>query len=108
MTIYEQLKEVMEGKKHSIFTASYIKNELHEKYGTNPTSVIPSDFCYNRINDGIMFRKDTRLFKYIRRNSYEYIGNRFPYTGIICHRPHKSKTDIIVGEWLNGNLKYLL
>ena len=108
MTIYEQVKKVMEGKKGMVVTSGFIKNELRNKLGVNTSSVVPSDFCYNRVNDGIGFRKDNRIFKYIRRNAYEYIGENYPYTVKIFHKPFKSKTEVVVGEWVKGELKYPL
>lgn len=98
----------MEGKNGMVVTSRFIKSELKNKFGAHLSSVMPSDFCYNRVNDGIGFRKDNRIFKYIRRNAYEYIGENYPYTGKIYHKPYRSKTEIIVGEWLNGNMKYPL
>jgi len=106
MTTYEQIKKVMEGKKGMVVTSGFVKSEVERKYGRNISSVIPSDYCYNRINDGIDFRKDNRLFKYNGRNSYEYLGEGFPYTGKIYHKPYKSKEEIVVGEWINGKMKY--
>jgi len=76
------------------------------KYGINPGSIIPSDYCYNRINDGIEFRRDNRLFRYLGYNQYEYLGEGYPYSGYIYHKPVKSKKEVIVGEWINGELKY--
>ncbi len=108
MTLYEQIKKVMEGKNGMVVTSSFVKSELERKYGINIniSSVLPSDFCYNRVNDGIDFRKDNRLFKYNGRNAYEYLGEGFPYTGKIYHKPYKSKEEIVVGEWINGEMKY--
>lgn len=108
MTIYEQIKKVMEGKKGEFITSASLKSELRDKFGVNMNSVIPSDFCYNRRNDGIKFKKENRLFEYIERNKYKYLGENYPYTGEVKHKPYRSKTENIVGSWANGNLKYPL
>jgi len=108
MTIYEQVKNVMEGKNGMVVTSEFIKGELKTKFGTNVSSVVPSDYCYNRINDGIDFRKDNRIFKYRGRNAYEYLGENYPFTGKIYHKPHRSKKEVVVGEWLKGEMKYPL
>ena len=105
MTIYEQIKEVMKGKKGEIVSATFIKNELKNKYGANVSSVLPSDFCYNRANDGIDFRKGKWLFKYIGRNCYEYLGENDLYTGEIIQKPYRSKSEKVVGRWVNGKLR---
>lgn len=106
MTIYEQIKKVMEGRNGMVVTSGFIKGKVKDKFGVNINSVIPSDFCYNRVNDGMNFRKDNRLFEYVERNSYKYLGENYAYAGKIRHKPSRSKTENIVGSWVNGNLKY--
>ncbi len=108
MTIYEQIKNLMKGKNGMVVTSGFIKENLKKKFGVNINSVLPSDFCYNRVNDGIHFQKDNRLFEYIGRNSYKYLGEKYPYTGKIWQKPQGSKTEKIVGDWDKGNLKYPL
>lgn len=97
----------MEGKRGMVFQSGFLKDELRKKYGRNRASVIPSDYCYNRVNSGIEFGMESRLFIYVERNTYEYVGEGFPYTGLIYHKPKKSKSEIAVGEWINGELIYL-
>lgn len=106
MTIYKQIITVLKDKKGEVFKSSEVKHELKLKYGTNPSSIILSDYCYNRINAGILF--DKHLFEYQGRNKYLYLGENNPYTGKIYHRPIGQKTDIVVGEWLNGKKIYPL
>jgi hypothetical protein len=74
MTIYEQIKKVMEGRNGMVMTSEFIKAKVKEKFGVNVDSVIPSDFCYNRINNGIQFKKENRIFEYLGRNQYKYLG----------------------------------
>lgn len=81
MTIYEQIKKVMEGKNGTVVTSTFIKNELKKRYGANVGSVLPSDFCYNRTNDGIDFKEDDRLFEYVKRNEYKYLGEKYRTPG---------------------------
>ncbi|OEH92685.1 DUF7225 domain-containing protein [Bacillus solimangrovi] len=100
MTIYEQIKEYCKGKMNQIIEVHEIKRQLKCKYGTNPDSVILSDYCYNRYNKGIVF--DKHLFQYINRNSYKYIGENYPYTGLIFHKPKGKDVEDVVGEWNNG------
>lgn len=108
MKIYDQIKEVLKNREGSIISTTELKEELKSKYGTNSGSVLPYDYCYNRVNNGIDFRQDNRLFRYIVRNTYEYLGERYPYTGKIYHKAQGSKNDKEVGEWLNGKMKYPL
>ena len=104
MTIYEQLKEVLRGKEGDLVTSSQMKALLKDQYDTNPSSVILSDYCYNRYNSGIPFTK--HLFQYMERNRYQYLGENALYTGLIYHKKIDEKTDCIVGEWING-IKYM-
>lgn len=109
MSIFEQIKKVMEGKKKDEFiTSADLKSELKEKFEVNISSVLPSDYCYNRLNDGISFKKETRLFEYLGRDKYRYLGENYPFTGKIYHRPYKSKTDYVVGSWVNGKFEIFL
>lgn len=108
MTTYEQIREVMHGQNGVVVTSAFLKAEVKRKFGTNINSIIPSDFCYNRVNSGIRFSKDNRLFEYLGRSAYKYLGEKYPYTGKIYHKPQGSKTDIVVGSWVSGNLKYPL
>ena len=91
LTIYEQLKEVLEGREGDIITATEMKDVLTVKYGTNKESVLLADYCYNRYNKGISFTK--HLFQYIDRNMYKYLGENARYTGLIFQ---KKKFSIII------------
>lgn len=67
--------------------------------GTNKTSVLPSDYCYNIVNAGIDF--DFHLFEYnvsAKRGEpqYKYLGPSFDYEGPIYWK------DKVVGEWIRG------
>ncbi len=99
MTIYNQLKsELIIDKTYSL---SEIQLILNYKFNTNIRSIIPSDYCYNRLNKGIKF--DKHLFIYLERNLYKYVGENYKYSGKVYHKPHKSNNEIEVGEWTNGN-----
>lgn len=45
------------------FSRSEIVNLVTSKFGCNPTSVIPSDYCYNRLNNGIDYEKYLHFMK---------------------------------------------
>jgi len=104
ITIYEQLKEVLDGREGEIVTATDMKSLLATKYGTNKESVLLSDYCYNRFNEGIMFTK--HLFQYIDRNSYKYLGENALFTGLIFQKKKGGVGECIVGEWIDG-VKYM-
>ena len=73
--------------------------ELHaciqENYEIASGSIIPSDYCYNRINDGIALSKPT-LFEYLERGLYRCLGENYPYNGDIYHK------DQVIGSCKNG------
>lgn len=79
MTIVEQLREcfkdVPTGTK---FTRKQIIDMLHTKYGTNETSIIPSDHCYNMTNKGLRgSNRDNNFFLNVGNGEYEYVGEHF-------------------------------
>ncbi|WP_090792590.1 DUF7225 domain-containing protein [Pelagirhabdus alkalitolerans] len=100
MTIYDQIKTVMQERKDPLISPAELKDELYDRFGTNPKSVIISDYCYNLYNKGIAF--DRHLFERINRATYKYLGENYPYTGLIFQRPRGSEDDQIVGEWQQG------
>ncbi|MCA0971364.1 hypothetical protein LCM20_12230 [Halobacillus litoralis] len=102
MTIYEQLIDVLEDRKGETLSSQEIKDRVINKFDTNPSSIVLSDYCYNRYNDGIAFTK--HLFVYISRSQYKYIGERYPYTGFVFHKPKGSDYESLVGEWNKGEL----
>ncbi|MEK5232775.1 hypothetical protein MHB42_13490 [Lysinibacillus sp. FSL K6-0232] len=103
-TIYEQLKEALVGREGDIITATAIKGLLEKKYGVNKSSVLLSDYCYNRYNEGVLFTK--HLFQYIDHNMYQYLGENALYTGLIFQKKKGQANECIVGEWING-VKYV-
>lgn len=48
LTIYEQFIEAFEEKIGDILTSAEIQDRLKTKFNTNPGSIIPADYCYNR------------------------------------------------------------
>ena len=67
-----------------IATTSELKHFVHTKYNINEQSIIPSDYCYNLINNGINLSNPT-LFEHIGRGKYRCLGQNSPYTGNISH-----------------------
>jgi hypothetical protein len=100
MTIYEQIKDLMKDKEGEVVSLTWVKNELKVRHGTNPKSIILSDYCYNRWNKGIAFEK--HIFQYMSRNQYKYLGENVKYTGPVFTRPKGKKRDQLAGEWRAG------
>lgn len=103
MTIYEQLVAVCSGTEGKLLTATEIKNLVVDQFGTNPTSVLPSDYCYNRWNQGI--KQGRALFVRVGAGEYRYVGPDYPYTGLVFWWPKSEAEGKVVGEWVNGQLR---
>lgn len=87
------------------FKTQEIIDMVKFKYEINDSSIIPSDYCYNRMNIGKW--KDPQLldfniFEYVGRGSYVYLGENCPYSGVIKHKPKGSNEELVVGQWTNG------
>ena len=86
----------------NIYKRKEIENIVNTEYQVEG-SILPSDYCYNRINLDIIddFEKRMHIFEYVKWNAYRFIGENVPYTGNIEH------LDICVGRWENGKILYL-
>jgi hypothetical protein len=62
--------------------------------GTNRSSIIPSDYCYNMINAGIPF--DFHIFESLDEGRYKCLGPNNSYTGPIYWKREQ------VGKWEEG------
>lgn len=100
MTIYQQIQDLLKTKRGDIVSSSEVKKGLLRKFGTNKSSVMLYDYCYNRINDGTPFNK--HIFQYLEPGTYRYLGENYPFTGLIYHKPITQDKEIVVGEWNNG------
>lgn len=103
LTIYEQLLATLTDRIGTLLTAADIRRRVVEAFGTNPTSVIPSDYCYNRLNLGVPDPKP--LFLRVGAGEYQFVGPTHPYTGLVYGRPRGTTTDRIVGERVEGVLR---
>lgn len=98
MTIFEQVVQVCEAQNQDNFSRSEIIDLVVKKFGRNPTSIIPADYCYNRINNGIDFTKHAFIF--IEDGKYQFVGENFAYSGYIFAGEDEDRR--IVGLWENG------
>lgn len=101
MTIYEQLIEVCQAAATRIFSVSSLREALRAKYGTDSSSVIPSDHCYNRWNAGLS-RHWKPLFERQETGDYLYLGPGHRYAGIVYAKSRSQKIDRVIGEWVDG------
>ena len=105
MTINEQMIEIV-NELSSRFGTEYIitLQEIYkiflDKFGTKQGSIIPSDYCYNRVNNGITLKKPA-VFEFLGEGNYRCLGSYYPYNGAIYHKP-KGQGEFIVGKCING------
>jgi hypothetical protein len=103
-TIKQKVENVFQNRIGEKFIRKEIIDMVVNAYPeTNRGSVIPSDYCYNRINKGIKF--DFHFFKWLDDPKYLCLGSNHKYTGTIYWRPKHEKKDKPVGEWKEGLYK---
>lgn len=106
MTILDKVRDTFKNCEiGSELSRQEIINKVVIKHGCNPGSIIPSDYCYNRINNGIDFEKFLHIFEFLGSCMYKYLGENYPYSGTIFHKP-KGGFEIAIGKWSNGVIDY--
>ena len=100
MTIDQKMIQAVQGITNEfgighIITRKELLSLLWEKYQVVSGSVIPSDYCYNRINNGITLAKPT-LFEYLGQGNYRCLGLDHPYNGPIYHK------ELLIGSCKDG------
>ena len=79
MTILDEVKETFKNTPiGEVFTTAQIKYKVHLHFGTNQSSVIPSDYCYNMTNKGKIGKLEHfNLFIQLKRGLYKYVGENY-------------------------------
>ena len=98
-TIANELADEFECK--HIITRSELQSVMWQRFGVSSGSVIPSDYCYNRLNNGITLKKPT-LFEFLGGGRYLCLGEHYCYNGPIYHRPREASSDEIIGQCIDG------
>jgi len=75
--------------------------QVPESNGYSETSILPPDYCYNRINDGLPDDKPT-YFEFIEDNSYKCLGAGYKYNGDVWQRQRGRTKDQLVGCCVDG------
>jgi len=95
ITLKDKIENVFSKEIGKLFTRREIVALVIEQYpDTNSTSIIPSDYCYNMINKGIIFQN--HLFEQLDTGNYKVLGKNYAYEGPIFWKGEK------VGEWKKG------
>lgn len=93
-------------KKHGVGT-EITRSEFHEivldKYPeVNPTSILPTDFCYNMTNNGLRDQNDgERCLECIDKGVFRALGTDYKYSGEVYHYMFKPN-QVVVGRWVEG------
>lgn len=91
MTNIEKVRDTFVNcKKGTIFSTREIIDKVILKHGGNRGSIIPSDYCYNLTNKGKTddpILAEFKMFEWISRGKYKYLGENYPYTGLIVSNP---------------------
>ena len=107
MTIDEQMSAIVnellnEFGEGYVISRGELISLMVEHFQTASGSVMPSDYCYNRINNGITLVKPA-LFEFLGGGKYRCLGEHYCYNGPIIHRPKGSADDIVVGQCIDGD-----
>ena len=103
MTIDEQMRTVVneiisEYGVHYKIGLRELYELLGARFQTNSGSIIPSDYCYNRVNKGIEFHKKPRLFRFLGDGMYECLGENYQFNGDV----ENANDGTVVGSWEDG------
>ncbi len=66
-------------------------------------SILPTDYCYNRYNNGLGEFDGPHLFEYTDDKKFRVLGENYPYTGNVFHKP-KGAPEYVWARWVNGRL----
>jgi hypothetical protein len=104
MTVSDVIPIACEPYKNTELSSAKIKElvQKHLDFNVKKSSILPSDFCYNRYNKGIKFNRQNRYFIFIKPGLYHYVGPNYPFTGEVIHKPTGEKREYIYGYYKNG------
>lgn len=66
-------------------------------------NILPTDYCYNRYNNGLGDFSGPHLFEYTDDKNFRILGENYPYTGNVMHKP-KGAPEYVWAHWVNGKL----
>ncbi len=87
----ESLLSTMEYEQE--FTRRWFIKTLSSQYGRARHNYIPSDYCYNWTNKGIVYENQPHYFikDLSVRGLYKYVGKNYVYNGKVYSKPKKQK-----------------
>lgn len=91
---------------NSILKTGEFRTILSNIHGRSKDCYIPTDYCYNRFNNGINFETQPKFFIYIKRGQVKFVGKHYIYTGPVLHKLKRSKLETEIGYCHNGRYKF--
>ena len=92
MVIEDEIEQYLSKIKiNDIITTNKFKTDLSKINNRSEGSYIPSDYCYNRTNEGINYDKQPHYFLYIKRGIYQYVGKNYNYIGVVERNPKNKR-----------------
>jgi hypothetical protein len=102
---YERISEACKGLAlGEVYNYGQIVHYVHQVTLISESSIVPSDYCYNKTNkgaDGKRFTKWPRLFVYEDDDSYRYLGEGYQYNGKVTYASNGEE----YGFWIDGKFK---
>lgn len=97
--IYNLFKQNL--NKGEVYSHSYLRNFLedHELFSVKNVAA----YSYNRWNKGMSDIQP--LLEWLNRGEYRYLGQNYPFNGIVIHHPQGS-IPYKIAEWNDGFLTY--
>jgi hypothetical protein len=83
-----------------LLTAGDIQREIARLGPYARGSILPADYCYNRINKA-PYSFHFPVFEWVERGKFRYLGPNYNYTGSIFWKP-RGESERKVGEWKSG------
>jgi hypothetical protein len=82
---------------------AYVNSCYKEKISSG--SLLPTDYCYNRYNSGLVDFAEDRLFEY-NDHKFRLLGEHYAYIGDVWHYPSdKTIKPYVIGRWDNGKFE---
>lgn len=91
---------------NTIIETPKFRSSLSQINARSEGCYIPTDYCYNRFNNGINFEAQPKFFIYIKRGQVKFVGKDYLYTGPVYHKSKKDKVESEIGYCNSGKYQF--
>ena len=88
-------------RENEIYSHSELRSFLEENKLFSIKNV--AAYSYNRWNKGML--EIQPLLEWLNRGEYKYLGENYPFNGIVIHHP-QGGIPYKIGEWIKGKLSF--